>query len=175
MINLIKQQLKKNKRLSFKLTLVNKIGAKLWFINFIFQRLFMRHSKLNFSINFTSTISEKNIELNNDITTLASFAISGSCYFQAINGIKLGKNFLFAPGVKIISANHDFEENLKSIKIEPIIIGDNVWIGTNVVILPSVKIGNNCTIGAGSIVTKSFPEDNLIIAGNPAKVIGKRK
>lgn len=79
---------------------------------------------------------------------------------------------MFAPGVKIISANHDFLERTKFIKTSPIVIGNNVWLSANVIILPGVRIGNNCIVGAGSVVTKSFEEDNLIIAGNPAKIIG---
>lgn len=174
-MNILKRIIPKTSKLYFKLSLINKIGLKLWLINCLFQCIFRRHSKLNFNVNFTSTISESNIELNKDLTTLASFAISGGSYFQAINGIKLGKNFLFAPGVKIISANHDFNEHSKSIKVPPITIGDNVWLGANVIILPGVKIGNGCIVGAGSVVTKTFEEENLIIAGNPAKIVKKIK
>lgn len=53
-----------------------------------------------------------------------------------------------------------------------IIIKDNVYIGNNVLIMPSVTIGNNVLIGAGSVVTKSIP-DNSIVAGNPATIITK--
>lgn len=49
-------------------------------------------------------------------------------------------------------------------------IGNNCFIGTNAIILPDVTLGNNVVVGAGSVVTKSFPND-VIIAGNPAKVI----
>lgn len=173
MVNFIKNMIKKNDKLYFRLVLINKIGFNLWFINFLFQRVLRRHSKLDFNVNFTSTIFESNIEYNNDISTLASFAISGHCYFQAINGIKLGKNFLFAPGVKLISADHDFKNHANAIKEKPIIIGDNVWLGANVIILPGVEIGNDCVVGAGSVVTKSFKEENLVIAGNPARIIKK--
>ena len=75
-------------------------------------------------------------------------------------------------GSKIISANHDVSDFSKHIK-KPVKIGNNVWIGANVVILPGVEIGDNTVIGAGSIVTKSFKEGNCIIAGNPAKIIKK--
>ena len=54
----------------------------------------------------------------------------------------------------------------------PINIGDNVWIGANVCILPGVTIGNNVVIGAGSVVNKDIPE-GVIAAGNPCKVIRK--
>ena len=86
----------------------------------------------------------------------------------------MGKNFLFAPGVKLISSNHDIEDKSKIAKAEPIIIGDNVWLGANVIILPSVTIGSNVVVGAGSVVTKSFPDD-VIIAGNPAKILKQIK
>ena len=54
----------------------------------------------------------------------------------------------------------------------PITVGDNVWIGTNVFVLPGVTIGNNTIIGAGSVVNKNIP-DGVIAAGNPCKVIRK--
>ncbi|HFU75799.1 MAG TPA: acyltransferase [Arcobacter sp.] len=157
-----------------KIKLLKKIGFKLWFINVIFQRIFRRQSKLHFNVNFTSTISESNIKYHEDLTTLASFAISGHCYFQAINGIELGKNCLFAPGVKLISANHGIKGSSGPIACRAIIIGENAWIGANAIILPGVELGKCCVVGAGSVVTKSFKEENLIIAGNPAKIIGRR-
>jgi acetyltransferase-like isoleucine patch superfamily enzyme len=73
-------------------------------------------------------------------------------------------------GSKIISANHDIYDFSKHIK-KSVKIGNNVWIGANVVILPGVEIGDNTIIGAGSIVTKSFKEGNCVIGGNPAKII----
>lgn len=171
---MLKNLLKKNKWLYFKLSLISRIGINTWLINFLFQTIFRRYGKVKFNLNFTSSISEfENIKYHYDFNTLTSFATSGHCYFQALNGIHLGKNLLFAPGVKIISSNHDVNDYRIHIKSKPITIGNNVWIGTNAVILPGVTIGNNCIIGAGSIVTKSFAEDNITIAGNPAIVINK--
>jgi maltose O-acetyltransferase len=62
------------------------------------------------------------------------------------------------------------ERNSRREWAEPVIIGDNVWIGGSVTILPGVTIGDNVTIGAGSVVTKDIPS-NSIAVGNPCKVI----
>ena len=96
--------------------------------------------------------------------------MSTGCYIQALCGVEIGENFLFAPGMRLISVNHGVNNEFKSMDTKPIKIGNNVWFGANVVVLPEVEIGNNVVVGAGSVVTKSFP-DNVIIAGNPAKVI----
>ncbi|MGC8925416.1 MAG: acyltransferase [Calditerrivibrio sp.] len=163
-------------RFAVKLLLMRKIGFPLYLTNFFFQRILRNQSEINFSVHFTSKVSHiENIKIHYDLITLTSFAVSGNCYIQAYNGLICGKNFLFAPGVKIITSGHDFKDISKPTKNEPVIFGDNVWIGANVVILPGVRVGNNCVIGAGSVVTKSFVDDNLIIAGNPAKVISKRE
>jgi len=91
-------------------------------------------------------------------------------YIQAINGIIIGKNVRFGPGVKIISANHNFNDFSKHDNADPIIIGDNCWIAANAVILPGVQLGNHVVVAAGAVVTKSFT-DNCLIGGVPAKII----
>jgi acetyltransferase-like isoleucine patch superfamily enzyme len=154
--------------------LIGNVSPGILIMNFIFQRIFLINFKADIPVHFTSRIGfYENIRFVKDKTTVTSFAVSGGCYIQAYNGIIIGKNLLFAPGVKIISSNHDLKDHDKPTKNDPIIIGDNVWIGANAVILPGVKIGNNCVIGAGAVVTKSFEEDNLVIAGNPARIIKK--
>lgn len=167
---LLKRFLLKNPGLLLKIRLVRKTTLSLYLINFVFQRIFRRQSKLKFNVNFTSSISSNNLSYHADLTTLASFSISGHCYFQSINGIQLGKNCLFAAGVKLISSNHSISDFHQAVASPPIIIGDDCWLGANVIILPGVQIGNGCVIGAGSIVTKSFG-DGLVIAGNPAKIL----
>jgi acetyltransferase-like isoleucine patch superfamily enzyme len=95
------------------------------------------------------------------------------CYIQALNGIEFGFNVYVGPNVVIVSANHDLDDYDRHTKNPPIIIGDNVWIGANSVILPGVRIGNNVAIGAGSVVNKDIP-DNSIVNGNPCQVIKEK-
>lgn len=91
-------------------------------------------------------------------------------YIQGINGIVLGDNIRIGPGVGIISANHSLEDYDRHVPCSPIKIGNHCWIGMNAIILPGVVLGNHVIVGAGSVVTKSFP-DNVVIAGNPARVV----
>ena len=90
-----------------------------------------------------------------------------------VGKVTIGKNVMIAPNVSIYTAGHPVHPDSRNSGYEygiPITIGDNVWIGGSVVILPGVTIGNNAVIGAGSVVTKGIP-DNAIAAGSPCKVI----
>lgn len=150
-------------------TISGSVGLSL--VNWVFQKILGINRECQWQVNFTSrVIAPDRIKLGKNV--LSSFARSGGCYIQALNGIDFGDNLMFAPGVKIISADHDIG-NLSGWKNERrIIIGKNCWIGTNAVILPGVRLGDNTVVGAGSVVTKNFPT-NVVIAGNPAKIIKK--
>lgn len=88
--------------------------------------------------------------------------------------ITLGNNVHITDGVKFIT--HDggtllFRDKVPDLEItKPITLGDNVYIGNNVIILPGVNIGSNVVIGAGAVVSKDIP-DNSLAVGVPAKVI----
>jgi maltose O-acetyltransferase len=87
--------------------------------------------------------------------------------------VHIGNNVMIGPRVSLITAGHPIDAAVRVRGLEygkPITIGDNVWIGGSSVIIPGVTLGNNVVVGAGSVVTKSFP-DNVVIAGNPARVI----
>jgi len=140
-----------------------------WFVNFIFQRILRLNSDVPFQVNFTSTvIMGKEIVVGRNVWK--SFALSGGCYIQGGNGIHIGDDTLFAPGVKIISANHDFSHDMSWKEDASVTIGDRCWIGANAVILPGVKLGNNVIVGAGAVVTKDCQGD-AIVTGVPARVI----
>jgi len=80
---------------------------------------------------------------------------------------------MLAPGVQIYTATHPLhpaERNSGKEYAKPIAFGNNVWIGGSAIICPGVMIGNNVVIAAGAVVTKNVP-DNVVVGGNPAKVI----
>ena len=104
--------------------------------------------------------------------------IGSSVIFSAYAEIIIGDYCAIAAGCKFISGNHGFKLsnipiNLQEINSSPIIVGNNVWFGYDAIILPGVSIGSGCVIGAGSVVTRSAPE-NSIVAGVPAIIIGYR-
>lgn len=127
------------------------------------------------------TLAITTIENPKSISIGDNVWISKNVALYAHNGIKIGNDVIIAKDVSLISGDHDFSDANKKINNQgmadakqPIIIGDDVWIGEKAIILKSVSIGKGSVIGAGSVVTKSFP-DYSIIAGNPAKVISQRK
>lgn len=95
-------------------------------------------------------------------------------YIHAQKKISMGNNCVIASGVNIIDSNGHvlLSNNRTTGRDEPkeIIIGNNVWIGLNSIILKGTKIGDNCVIAAGSVVKGDFPENSLI-QGNPANVV----
>lgn len=89
--------------------------------------------------------------------------------------VSFGDNVLIGPNCGFHTSGHplQIEERNKGIEYaKPILIGKNVWFGANVVVLPGITIGDNVTIGAGSIVTKDI-HSNVIAYGNPCKVVKK--
>ena len=90
-----------------------------------------------------------------------------------VGKVIIGKNAQIAPNVSIYTAGHPVHPESRNSGYEygiAVTIGDNVWIGGNVCIMPGVTIGRNVVIGAGSVVTKDI-QDNVIAAGNPCRVI----
>ncbi len=87
--------------------------------------------------------------------------------------VTIGSNVQFGPHVALYTAGHPMHPETRSSGYEwgiPITIGDNVWLGGNVIVNPGITIGNNVIAGAGSVITKDMP-DNVFCAGNPARVI----
>lgn len=85
--------------------------------------------------------------------------------------ITIGKNVLIGPNVTLCTTGHPIDpaHRQDGMYSFPITIGDNVWLGGNVMVLPGVTIGENSVIGAGSVVTKDIPA-NVVAFGSPCKV-----
>lgn len=144
-----------------------------WLIRSIFwQKIIGINREIPWPVSPFIQISNPNniIFDQNDINNFQTFGN----YFQNFNAkIYIGKGTCIAPNVGIITANHDLYNIDKHVDGKDVIIGNKCWIGMNAIILPGVKLGDNIIVGAGSVVTKSFPDGNIVIAGNPAKIIKK--
>jgi len=143
----------------------------LFFYFVIPQKVFRLNSKTKWPVHFTSkVICPENITKG----ILCDPGDNPGIYIQANNKIIIGSNVGFGAGSKIISSIHSHNNHSTHDVAAPIVIGNNVFIGSNSVILPSVTIGNNVVIGAGSIVAKDIPS-NSIAVGNPCRVIKQKE
>jgi acetyltransferase-like isoleucine patch superfamily enzyme len=92
-----------------------------------------------------------------------------------IGPVTVGNDVMFAQNVVVSGLNHGYQDintppSLQPVETKPISIGDEVWIGANVVITAGVTIGKHAVVAAGSVVTKDVP-DFSIAAGNPARIL----
>lgn len=100
-------------------------------------------------------------------------------YSKIMPGVIIGDNVMMGPKCFFCTRNHEYTRtDIPMIQQgfqeqRPIKIGNDVWIGQNVIILPGVTVGNGCIIGAGAVVTKNVP-DYAIVGGNPAKILKYR-
>lgn len=92
--------------------------------------------------------------------------------------LSIGNDVMMAPNVSIVTQNHKISDltvpmRLQTAPKEKVTIGNDVWIGASVIILPGVTVGNGCVLAGGAVVTKNVP-DYAIVGGNPARVIKYR-
>lgn len=152
----------------------NSLAGYQWGFSAIWQRNILRLApSQSFPIGLNCKISNsENLIFHPD--DLNNFQSPG-CYMQNFSGnIFLGRGCYIGPNVGIITANHapaDLDLHLPS---RDVVIGEKCWIGMNSVILPGVVLGSGVIVGAGSVVTKSFPEGNCTIAGSPARLLGSK-
>ena len=94
-----------------------------------------------------------------------------------IGPVTIGSHVHLAQGITVTALNHNFADTNKRIDqqgftTKTVCIGDDVWIGTNAVVLPGVTIGSHVVVAAGAVVTKDVP-DNCVVGGVPAKLLKK--
>jgi acetyltransferase-like isoleucine patch superfamily enzyme len=97
--------------------------------------------------------------------------VNYGCSFAATQRVQIGADCLFGPYVNITDNDfHDLSDRTRLPEAQPVLIGDQVWIGTRAIILPGVTVGDGAVIGAGSVVTKDVPPGG-VVAGNPARLL----
>lgn len=140
----------------------------IYLLYFFFPQKILRiNGFVKWPVHFTSRVMFRNrIKVGNRCFP----GINSGCYIQGRGGIEIGDNLRMGPNVGLISANHDIDNYDEWVNAGPIIIGKNVWIGMNSVILPGVQIGDNVVIAANSVVTKDV-QSNAIVGGIPAKIL----
>ena len=127
------------------------------------------------------------VDYGNNIYFGNNCEVNLNCTFLDSNEIRIGDNALIAPNVQIYTAFHptnaadrfglpnaDGSFSFCKTQSAPVTIGNNVWIGGGVIVLPGVTIGDNVVIGAGSVVTKNIPS-NSVALGNPCRVVRENR
>lgn len=102
-----------------------------------------------------------------------NFYANVNCVILDEAPVRFGDNVFVAPNCGFYTAGHPFDVEQRNRGLEyarPITVGNNVWIGAQVCVLPGVTIGDNCVIGAGSVVNRDIPAGSLAV-GNPCRVI----
>ena len=146
-----------------------------------------RHSKIYHSVRM-DTPPYRKFSLG-DYSVVESFSCINNAVGEVIIGdhtriglhntvigpVTIGSHVNLAQGITITALNHNFEDKIQRIDAQgvstkSIVIGDDIWIGANAVVLPGVSIGNHSVVAAGAVVTKDVPPHTLV-AGVPAKII----
>ena len=144
---------------------LGQYGRALWQ-----QRIIGLNRRAPCPVGLTTTVA--NYDTFQFVDKQVAILRSPGCYFANHEAtISFGRQIWVGPNVGFITANHDPRDPDRHMQAQPIEIGDQCWIGMNAVILPGVHLGPHTTVGAGSVVTRSFPDGHCVIAGSPARII----
>ncbi|MFB0834586.1 DapH/DapD/GlmU-related protein [Arthrobacter halodurans] len=110
-------------------------------------------------------------DFGKNITLGKRIFINSGCKFQDQGGVVIGDDCLIGHNTVLATLNHDLDPSRRAdMHPAPIVIGRNVWIGSNVTVLPGVTIGDNAVVAAASVVTKDVPH-HAVVVGSPARVV----
>ncbi len=110
-------------------------------------------------------------DFGKNITLGKRIFINSGCKFQDQGGVVIGDDCLIGHNTVLATLNHDLAPSRRAdLHPAPVVIGRNVWIGSNVTVLPGVTIGADAVVAAGSVVTKDVPEKSVVV-GSPARVV----
>jgi acetyltransferase-like isoleucine patch superfamily enzyme len=139
-------------------------GIRHWYLRTILRISIGAHS----TVHMECFITGLNITIGHDTV------INRNTYLDGRAGLTIGSCVSISPETYIISLDHDPRSATFETRPAPVVIEDHVWIGARAMILPGVRLGKGCAVGAGAVVTKDVA-DYAIVAGVPAKIIGERK
>ncbi len=112
-----------------------------------------------------------NADFGRNITLGKRIFINAGCKFQDQGGVTIGDGTLIGHNVVIATLNHDLAPSRRAdMHPAPVVIGRNVWIGSNATILPGVSVGDDAVVAAASVVTRDVPA-GAVVVGSPARVV----
>lgn len=141
---------------------INSFFWKLYY-HLIYGKKYIVGKNFQFRKGFTLLIGGLGgVKIGNDVF------FNNYCTICSIEYIEIGDGTIFGENVKIYDNNHKYKDTDVPIKYQgcttsPIIIGKHCWIGSNVTILKGVKIGDNCVVGAGCVLTKDIPPNQMVL------------
>ncbi|NJC23273.1 acetyltransferase-like isoleucine patch superfamily enzyme [Arthrobacter pigmenti] len=110
-------------------------------------------------------------DFGKNITFGKRIFINSGCKFQDQGGVVIGDDCLIGHNTVLATLNHDLDPSRRAdMHPAPIVLGRNVWIGSNVTVLPGVTIGDDAVVAAASVVTKDVPAGTIVV-GSPARVV----
>lgn len=157
------------------MNLVRRLFRK---INIILRRFYYKTCTQNINIGKNLNFRQRfkiNVVGGGVVSIGDNVFFNNDCSINAHQSVKIGSDCIFGENVKIYDHNHIFKDNKKPISVQgykykPIVIGDNCWVGSNVVILAGSSIGNHVVIGAGSIISGNIENDTIVRSENNYKV-----
>ena len=135
----------------------------------VMQRILGYNRHVPWPMSVASTVDDP-AGLEFDPNDMQNFMHFG-CYFSNVGGgrIRIGSGTVIAPNVGIVTTNHSSHDPAHHEQARHVTIGENCWLGMNCVILPGVTLGPNTVVGAGAVVTESFPDGHCVLIGVPAR------